>query len=102
MINHCLHNGCKFTNNLYINKRTRNSVSALNKKSFVITGTLSIPRDRMKEKIEESGGLIRNSLSSKTDFLLVGDNPGSKLARAKDLGVQIINEEELTALLSST
>ena len=64
-------------------------------KNFVITGTLSIPRDEIKEKIETNGGKVVESVSKKTDFLILGDNPGSKYDKALSLGIKIIKEEEL-------
>ena len=73
--------------------------SALSGKTFVITGTLSVPREQMKEKLESLGAHVSSSLSSKTDFLLVGDKPGSKLEKAKKLGVKIITETDLNQLL---
>jgi DNA ligase (NAD+) len=68
-------------------------------KTFVITGTLSKPRDHFKKLIEDAGGKVSGSVSSKTDYLLLGENPGSKLDRAKNLGVRTINERELDELL---
>jgi DNA ligase (NAD+) len=69
-------------------------------KTFVITGTLSQPRDYFKELIEAQGGKISSAVSSKTDFLLAGDNAGSKSKKAEELSVKIINEDELLYILS--
>ena len=72
----------------------------LNSKTFVLTGTLnSITRDEAKELIENAGGKVSSSISKKTDFLLSGEKPGSKLKKAQELGVKIINENELKLLL---
>ena len=68
-------------------------------KTFVITGTLSISRDIIKEKIESVGGKVSDSVSRKTDYLVLGENPGSKYQKALDLGVKIIREEELDSML---
>jgi DNA ligase (NAD+) len=68
-------------------------------KTFVITGTLSRSRDHFKGLIEMAGGKVAGSVSSKTDYLLAGDNPGSKLDNAKKLGVKVITEEDLKSLL---
>ncbi|AEA33906.1 NAD-dependent DNA ligase LigA [Hippea maritima] len=68
-------------------------------KSFVFTGTLSKPREYFKELIEERGGIVRNSVSKNLDYLVVGENPGSKLKKAKQNGVSVISEEELYRLL---
>jgi len=62
---------------------------------FVITGTLaSMSRDQAKEIIEQKGGSVSGSVSAKTDWLIVGENPGSKIDKAKALGVKIAEEEE--------
>jgi DNA ligase (NAD+) len=62
----------------------------------VITGTLpTMSRDQAKSLIETSGGQVIGSVSGKTDYLVMGENPGGKLARAQSLGVDIITEEQL-------
>lgn len=68
-------------------------------KTFVITGTLSEPRNHFKNLIEEKGGKVTGSVSKATDFLVCGVDPGSKRDKAEKLGVKIINEDELRALL---
>jgi DNA ligase (NAD+) len=73
--------------------------TTLSGKTFVITGTLSRSRDHFKGLIEMAGGKVAGSVSSKTDYLLAGDNPGSKLDNAKKLGVKVITEEELLSLI---
>jgi DNA ligase (NAD+) len=68
--------------------------------SFVLTGTLdSLTRDEAKELIESAGGKVSSSISKKTDFLVSGEKAGSKLNKAQELGVKIINENELKLLL---
>lgn len=63
-------------------------------KTFVITGTLkSISREEAKEKIKSLGGKVISTVSKNTNYLLAGDNPGSKFDRAKELGVQIVGED---------
>ena len=69
--------------------------------SFVITGTLSRPRDYFKTLIEQHGGSVSSAVSAKTTYLLSGDKGGSKLEKAEKLGVKIIPEEEFLQLLSS-
>ena len=65
----------------------------LSNKSFVLTGTLkSMTRDEAKEKIRSLGGNVNESVSKETDYIIVGDNPGSKYNKAKKLGVKIIDE----------
>ena len=68
-------------------------------KSFVITGTLNIKRDELKEKITTSGGKVIESVSKKTDYLVLGENPGSKYDKAVKLGITILYEEEILDLL---
>jgi len=68
-------------------------------KTFVITGTLpTFSRDEAKAYIESLGGKVTDSISKKTDYLLLGENPGSKLAKAENLGINIIDEVELNKL----
>ena len=68
-------------------------------KTFVITGTLSNPRDHFKSIIESNGGKTSDSVSKKTDYLLCGEDAGSKLEKAKALGVKILNEAEFLKLI---
>ncbi len=71
-------------------------------KSFVLTGTLkSLSRNEAQILIEEAGGKISSSISVKTSYLITGDKPGSKLSKAKELGIKIIKENEFKNLLSS-
>lgn len=63
-------------------------------KTFVITGTLSVPRDEIKENIEINGGNVTSSVSKKTDVVIVGSDPGSKYTKAQELGITIWNEED--------
>jgi DNA ligase (NAD+) len=64
--------------------------------TFVITGTLpTFSREAAKEFIEAHGGKVTDSVSKKTNYLVLGENPGSKLEKAKALGVKIISEEDL-------
>jgi len=69
-------------------------------KIFVLTGTLpSLGREEAKAMIKDRGGKVSSAVSKKTDFVLAGDDAGSKLQDAKDLGVKIISEEEFRAML---
>ncbi|QSR85529.1 NAD-dependent DNA ligase LigA [Methylacidimicrobium sp. B4] len=70
-------------------------------KTFVITGTLSEPRERIVEKIREAGGKVTESVSRKTSFLVAGEEPGSKLKQAGKHGVPVISEAELARLLDA-
>jgi len=71
----------------------------LDGKTFVITGTLSEPRGHFKKLIEQNGGKVTGSVSSNTDYLLCGEDPGSKRDKAEKLKVPIIGEDELRKLL---
>ncbi len=71
-------------------------------KTFVITGTLSIERDAMKELIESKGGKVSGSISAKTDFLLCGEGGGSKKSKAEKLGIAIIDEQEFQRLVGTS
>jgi DNA ligase (NAD+) len=69
---------------------------ALNGKSFVLTGTLpTLSRQEAKENIERAGGKVLGSVSSRVDYVVAGEAPGSKLAKARALGIAILSEEEL-------
>jgi DNA ligase (NAD+) len=72
----------------------------LSGRSFVITGTLSRGRNEAEEFIRANGGTASGSVSKNTSYLVAGDKAGSKLDRAKSLGVPVIDEEELMALIS--
>jgi DNA ligase (NAD+) len=64
-------------------------------KTFVLTGTLpTLTREEAKAKIEALGGKVTGNVSSKTDFVLAGEEAGSKLVKAQDLGVRILSEAE--------
>ena len=64
-------------------------------KTFVLTGTLlSLPREDAKKKIKNAGGSVSSAVSAKTDYVLAGENPGSKLDKANELRVKIISEAE--------
>jgi DNA ligase (NAD+) len=68
-------------------------------KTFVITGTLpTLSRDLAKQKIKDAGGFVSTSVSSKTDYLIAGSDPGSKYAKAVELGIAIIDETDFLGL----
>lgn len=69
-------------------------------KSFVLTGTLSRPRSVVKEQLQALGAKVAGSVSKKTDYVVAGADAGSKLAKAERLGVDILDEPKLEALLA--
>mgnify|MGYP003320797974 FL=1 len=71
--------------------------------TVVVTGTLTqFTRDEIKEFIREQGGKSTSSVSKKTDLLVAGEDAGSKLAKARDLDVRVISEQQLLELTDST
>ncbi len=69
--------------------------------TFVITGTLSLPREHFKAIILKAGGKVSDSVSNKTTYLLAGENAGSKLQKAQKLNVTILTEKEFNTLMGS-
>ncbi len=82
------------------NKTNEAESYKLSGKTFVLTGELSgFTRDKAKDMIRKRGGDISSSVSRKTDYVVAGENPGSKYNRAKELGVKVIYEEEFSELI---
>ena len=72
-------------------------------KKFVITGSLiTMNRSLVKQKIEKHNAVLSSSISKKIDFLILGENPGSKLKKAQDIDIKIINEEEFLKMLEDS
>ena len=70
-------------------------------KTFVITGTLpTMKRDEAQALIERNGGVVKSSVSKKTDYLLAGEDAGSKLTKARELGINIIDEPALLSIIN--
>jgi DNA ligase (NAD+) len=81
-------------------ERARKAEGKLAGKQFVLTGTLpNYSRDQAKQMIEEAGGRVTGSVSKKTDYVVVGADAGSKLEKARALGVKTVEEAELLRLL---
>ncbi len=82
-----------------IQKDEKKKEGAFTGLTFVVTGTLpNFSRDDAKDFIENNGGKVTDSVSKKTSYLVLGENPGSKFEKAKSLGVKIIDEAELKKL----
>jgi DNA ligase (NAD+) len=82
--------------------KTLEGPGALSGLTFVLTGTLpTLSREKTSEMIREAGGNVTGSVSKNTDFLLAGEEAGSKLDKAKELGVKILSEKEFLDLLGS-
>ena len=83
------------------NGESENTSNKLEGLTFVITGTLAgMTRDEAKALIIANGGKASGSVSKKTSYLLAGENPGSKLTKAEELGVKVISLEELEGILN--
>ncbi len=81
-------------------RKARAQAGPLAGQTFVITGTLpTLKREEAKEKIEAAGGKVAGSVSSKTNYLVAGEDAGSKLKKAQELGVEVIDEAKLVAML---
>jgi DNA ligase (NAD+) len=78
-------------------KKVQNSL--FSNKKVVLTGTMKRPRREIKELLESLGAKVLNSVSRNVDYLIVGENPGSKLQKAKELGVKVISEDEMFNLI---
>jgi len=82
-------------------EQTRKTEGKLAGRQFVLTGTLpTYSRDQAKQMIEESGGRVVGSVSKKTDYVVAGADPGSKLEKARALGITIVDEAGLRELLN--
>ncbi len=84
-----------------VESRQITSQTPFSNKTIVITGTLSRPRSEFKEELLKMGAKVTNSVSKNTDFLLAGQDAGSKLERAQEFGVRVIDEREFKILSES-
>ena len=83
------------------NDKDVNDAAPLSGKTFVLTGTLSVSRPEVKKRLELLGGRVAGSVSARTDYVVAGEAAGSKLSQAQKLGVAILSEEELEAMLGN-
>ena len=80
--------------------QAENSSDLFAGKTFVLTGTLpNLNRNEAKKLIEDNGGKVSSSVSKKTDYVLLGDDAGSKLAKAQELGIALISEQEFMEMI---
>ena len=95
--------GLQFSNASDSLTKSSNATSkSLSGKTIVITGTLpTLTRNEAQDIIEQAGGKVTTSISSKTDYLLLGENPGSKLAKAEKLGIVQLTEAQLIELVKN-
>lgn len=85
---------------IVLKKIINSSGQKLNSLTFVLTGSLSgLTRGQAEAKIKQAGGKIGSQVTHQTSYVVVGEDPGSKLAKAQSLGIKVINENELLALL---
>lgn len=90
----------KFANNGVEPQKVVKTGGPLNGMGFVVSGTLSMEREEVAEKIRALGGTFQSSVGKTTTYLVLGDNPGqSKITKAEKLGTKIIDEDKLTELL---
>jgi DNA ligase (NAD+) len=94
MINELKEMGINMTYN-----KEKNINEFINGKTFVATGSISLTRDELETIINNGGGTLTNSVTSKTDYLILGENPGSKYEKALEKNIKIINEEEFLNLM---
>jgi DNA ligase (NAD+) len=86
--------------NLKFEGTKKERATTLTGKTFVLTGTLvRHTRDEAKKLIEDAGGRVSGSVSKKTDYVVAGKDAGSKLEKAKELGVSVIDEKEMEGLV---
>jgi len=91
--------GIRIGNPDFRTETDRSEAGHLDGKTFVITGTLPLPRKDVEKIIEELGGHVASSVSQSTDYLVSGDEPGSKLQKAQSLGVKVVSYDEFKKLL---
>lgn len=85
---------------IILEKEIENKNKKLENLTFVLTGEMqNFTRDKVKDMIRKEGGNVSSSVSTKTDYVVVGSNPGSKFQKAKQLGVRIINEEDFEKMV---
>ena len=93
MVNNCFSYGLEFSKRIFQSKKFENL-------SFVFTGTLkTIKRSEAKNRVELNGGRVSSSVSGNTDYLVAGESSGSKLKKAADLNIKIIDELQFLEMI---
>jgi DNA ligase (NAD+) len=82
-------------------EKPEEAAQPLDGKTFVLTGALSRPRDQIKAQLEALGAKVAGSVSKKTDYVVAGEAAGSKLAKAQDLGIDILDEDQLQEMINA-
>lgn len=100
IINKLINSGVEFTDSNIEQEQNSTNNWQFNDKIVVITGSLEqLTREEIKELLEKHGAKVTSSVSKKTDYLIAGANPGSKLQQAKDLNIMILTEDEFFKLI---
>jgi DNA ligase (NAD+) len=84
---------------VWYEKKEAVAEAKLEGKTFVFTGRISMPRDEAKSIVERLGGKVALSVSKKTDYVVAGEEAGSKLEKAEKLGVKIVDEAEFMEIM---
>jgi DNA ligase (NAD+) len=87
---------------IYPEEKTTSIDSPFSGKTIVLTGTMSLPRPEIKKLLENLGAKVTNSVSKKTDFVIYGEDAGSKLKKAQELGIQTLTQEQMQELLEKS
>jgi DNA ligase (NAD+) len=82
-------------------EKPEEAAQPLDGKTFVLTGALSRPRDQIKAQLEALGAKVAGSVSKKTDYVVAGEAAGSKLAKAQDLDIDILDEDQLQEMINA-
>jgi DNA ligase (NAD+) len=84
---------------VWYEKKEAAAEAKLEGQTFVFTGRISMPREEAKSLVEQLGGKVALSVSKKTDYVVAGEDAGSKLEKAEKLGVKIIDEAEFEVMV---
>ncbi len=82
-------------------RESRSSGGELAGKTALFTGTLSVPRAEAQEMFEKAGGIVKSSVGKNLDYVIAGENPGSKLQKARELGLNVLDEQQFHKLFEN-